>query len=158
MTKIGMNWTDLAALSKTNVNWSDFEVLTTRGINWNDYAQEILNDILSTRVKEEVDNNLMSEFIEKLKTVDMSRISKDLTTADVMSANAIPASLLDELAKGLKSKLSRDIKLNAKVDPSVVGGVVLMFGSLRLDGSLHNALKESANVLKQKIERSYLNG
>ena len=42
-----------------------------------------------------------------------------------------------------------------KIDPKVVGGVVLMFESLQLDGSLQNALKESTNVLKQQVEKQY---
>ena len=48
-----------------------------------------------------------------------------------------------------------DIKLNPKVDPQVVGGVVLMFESLQLDGSLQNALRVSAGALKEKVEKQY---
>jgi F0F1-type ATP synthase delta subunit len=79
----------------------------------------------------------------------------DIKVADVISATAIQESLLVEIAKVFKDKISRDIKLNPKIDPKVVGGVVLMFESLQLDGSLQNALKESANALKIQVEKQY---
>ena len=85
----------------------------------------------------------------------MSRIGMDIKVADVISATPVPESLLTEIAKVFSAKLGREIKLNPKIDPQVVGGVVLMFESLQLDGSLHNALRESANVLKQQVEKQY---
>jgi F-type H+-transporting ATPase subunit b len=120
-----------------------------------DYASAITADILSSKVKEVLNKDLIAEFIDKLGTVDMARISADIKTADVISATAIPESLLADIARVFKSKLSREITLNPKVDPQVVGGIVLMFESLQLDGSLQNAIKESANDLKQKVEKQY---
>ena len=120
-----------------------------------DYAAGIASEILSVKVKDVLDKYLIAEFIEKLKTVDMSRISTDIKVADVISATAIPESLLAELTLVFKEKLSRDIKLNPKIDPTVVGGVVLMFESLQLDGSLQNALREATGALKQQVEKQY---
>ncbi len=122
-----------------------------------DYAANITSDILSAKVKESLDKLLIAEFIEKLNQVDMSRIGADIKLADVISASPIPEVLLTEITKVFKTKLSRDIKLNPKVDPQVAGGIILMFESLQLDGSLQNSLKESANALKQKIEKQYSN-
>jgi F0F1-type ATP synthase membrane subunit b/b' len=120
-----------------------------------DYAAGITTEVLSVKVKEILDKQLISEFIEKLNKVEMSRISADIKVADVISASAIPESFLQEISKVFKTKLNRDIKLNPKIDPKVAGGIVLMFESLQLDGSLQNALKESANALKQQVEKQY---
>ena len=122
-----------------------------------DYAAGITTEIMSVKVKEALDKYLIAEFIEKVSKVDMSRISPDIKAAEVISATTVPEPLMTELAKVFKEKLSRDIKLNPKIDPSVVGGIVLMFESLQLDGSLQNALKESANALKQQVEKQYTN-
>ena len=123
-----------------------------------DYAAGIASEILSVKVKEVLDQYLITEFIEKLNKVDMSRIGVDIKVADVISATPIPESLLAEVSKVFKDKLSRDIKLRSKVDPNIVGVLILMFESLQLDGSLQNALKESANALKQQVEKKYSNG
>jgi len=132
------------------------EVEKTMEIKIVDYATGIASEILSVQVKEALDKYLIAEFIAKLKLVDMSRIGVDIKVADVISATPIPEPILMDISKVFKEKLSRDIKLNPKIDPSVVGGVILMFESLQLDGSLQNALKESANALKQKVEKQYL--
>ena len=131
------------------------EVEKTMEIKIIDYAAGITAEILSAKVKEALDKYLIADFIEKLKQVDMSRIGLDIKVADVISATPIPEALLIEITKIFKEKLSRDIKLNPKIDPAVVGGVVLMFESLQLDGSLQNALKESSNALKQQVEKQY---
>jgi len=131
------------------------EVLKTMETKIIDYASRIFAEVLSVQIKENLDKNLVAEFIEKLKKVDMSRIGVDIKTADVVSASRVPEALLVEIAGVLKGKLSRDIKLNAKIDPQVIGGIVLMFESLQLDGSLQNALKESTNALKQQVEKQF---
>jgi F0F1-type ATP synthase membrane subunit b/b' len=120
-----------------------------------DYSGDITAEVLSVKVKEALDKYLVAEFIEKLNNVDMSRISPDIKIADVISATAIPESLLTDISRVFKNKLSRDIKLNPKIDPQVVGGITLMFESLQLDGSLRNLIRESAHVLKQKVEQQY---
>jgi len=131
------------------------EVEKTMELKIVDYAAGITGEILSAKVKEALDKYLIADFIEKLKQVDMSRIGIDIKNAEVISATPVPDPLLVEIARVFKDKLSRDIKLIPKIDPAVVGGVVLMFESLQLDGSLQNALKESAGALKQKVEKQY---
>ena len=131
------------------------EVEKTMEIKIIDYAAGIASEILTVQVKEALDKHLVTEFIENLKKVDMSRIGADIKVADVISATPVPEALLGEITKIFKEKLSRDIKLNPKVDPKVVGGVVLMFESLQLYGSLQNSLKESANALKIQVEKQY---
>ena len=119
------------------------------------YAAGITAEVLTVKVKEALDKYLITEFIEKLNKVDMSRIGMDIKVAEVISATAVPDALLAEIAKVFKDKLAREIKLNPKIDPEVVGGIVVMFESLQLDGSLQNALKEAANALKQQVEKQY---
>ena len=131
------------------------EVEKTMEIKIVDYAAGMTAEILSVKVKEALDKYLITEFIEKLNKVDMSRIGMDIKVADIISATAVPDALLADISKVFKDKLARDIKLNPKIDPEVVGGVVVMFESLQLDGSLQNALKESANALKQQVEKQY---
>ena len=133
------------------------EVEKTMEIKIIDYSAGITSEILSVKAKEALDRYLITEFIEKLNKVDMSRIGTDIKAADVVSATAIPEALLSDIARVLKAKLSRDIRLNPKIDPHVIGGIVLMFESLQLDGSVQFALRESANALKQKIEKQYVN-
>jgi F0F1-type ATP synthase delta subunit len=42
-----------------------------------------------------------------------------------------------------------------KIDKTTIGGVILQFESLLLDGSLQNAFKVSANSVKTQVEKQY---
>jgi len=56
--------------------------------------------------------------------------------ADVASARPLSAAQTDELKRVLKGKLGREPRLNARVDPSLLGGLVVKVGSRMVDSSL----------------------
>jgi len=60
--------------------------------------------------------------------------------ADVTSARPLSAAQSDELKRVLKSKLGREPQLVAKVDPTLLGGLVVKIGSRMIDSSLRTKL------------------
>jgi F-type H+-transporting ATPase subunit delta len=60
--------------------------------------------------------------------------------AQVTSARALSDAETEELKGILKSKLGRDARLQAKVDPSLLGGLVVKVGSRMIDSSLRTKL------------------
>lgn len=120
-----------------------------------DYSAKITGEVLSSKIKDELDRALVNEFIERLNKVDFTKIGADVKTADVITANPIPEALLKTINQVFKDKLGREIKLVTKVDPNTIGGVMMQFETLMLDGSLQAAVRESAGVLKQQIEKQY---
>ena len=121
-----------------------------------DYSVRVVNDVFGNTVKDVLDRQLFSEFVEQLKNVDMNRLGPDVKSADVITANPLDQSALNEIVKIFKERISRDIKLNPKIDKTIVGGVILQFDSLLLDGSLQNFFKESANTIKAQVEKQYV--
>ena len=117
-----------------------------------DFAVHILNLILSQNAKAILSNHLFAEFLEGLKKVDMARIGPEVTTAEVITSGPIEERDKEEVGKVLQEKLNRAIKIESAQDPQIVGGVILKFGSLALDGSLQNLIKEEAIKCKQKTE------
>lgn len=61
-------------------------------------------------------------------------------TADVTSARALNGEEIAELKSVLKAKLGRDALLDARVDPSLLGGLVVKVGSRMIDSSLRTKL------------------
>jgi F-type H+-transporting ATPase subunit delta len=61
--------------------------------------------------------------------------------AEVTSARALNNAEVEELKKILKSKLGRDARLQAKVDPTLLGGLVVKVGSRMIDSSLRTKLE-----------------
>ena len=120
-----------------------------------DYAVKITAEVFSAKSKDALDKQLFTEFIEKLKEVDMVRLGPDVKSADAITANPLEQAALDMLAKVFKEKMGRDITINPKIDKNVIGGVILQFDTLSLDGGLQNSFKESAGSLKQQVEKQY---
>jgi F-type H+-transporting ATPase subunit delta len=60
--------------------------------------------------------------------------------ADVASAQALNAQETAQLKQALKSRLGREPRLTARVDPSLLGGLVVKVGSRMIDSSLRTKL------------------
>mgnify|MGYP003393338041 CR=1 FL=1 len=131
------------------------EIVREMEIKIVDYSVKVLSEVFTNAAKDSLDRQLFAEFIEKLKAVDLSKLSPDVKIADVITANPLDQSALTAIGQVFKEKMGRDLKLNPKIDKTVLNGVILQFESLLLDGSLQNSFKESANALKQDVEKQY---
>jgi F-type H+-transporting ATPase subunit delta len=60
--------------------------------------------------------------------------------AEVISARALSDGETNELKAALKAKLGRDPRLETKVDPTLLGGLVVKVGSRMIDSSLRTKL------------------
>jgi ATP synthase, F1 delta subunit len=60
--------------------------------------------------------------------------------ADVTSARPLTDSQTAELKRALKEKLGRDPLINTKIDPTLLGGLVVKVGSRMIDTSLRTKL------------------
>jgi F-type H+-transporting ATPase subunit delta len=60
--------------------------------------------------------------------------------AEVVSAHALSAAQTAELKSVLKEKLGREPRLDTKVDPTLLGGLVVKVGSRMIDSSLRTKL------------------
>ena len=60
--------------------------------------------------------------------------------ADVANATALNDSQLQALKETLKASIGKDVQINASVDPSLLGGLVVKVGSRMIDSSLRTKL------------------
>lgn len=70
-------------------------------------------------------------------------------TADVTVAEALSDKNLDALKAALKSVTGKDVALNVKVDPSIIGGLVVKLGSRMVDSSLRTKLNSIKHAMKE---------
>ena len=75
--------------------------------------------------------------------------SKNELTAEVVSAKELTTGQLDKLAKSLKFNFSKDIKINASVDESLIGGMIIKVGSRMIDSTIQTKLNSLQNVMKE---------
>ena len=69
-------------------------------------------------------------------------------TAEVTSAHALTDAQLDQLKTRLTAREGRTVKLSTKVDPDLLGGLVVTIGSKRIDGSIRTRLNSLAQAMK----------
>jgi F-type H+-transporting ATPase subunit delta len=74
---------------------------------------------------------------------------KGEVTADVTVAETLSDKNLDALKTGLKSVTGKDVTLNVKVDPSIIGGLVVKLGSRMVDSSLRTKLNSIKHAMKE---------
>lgn len=68
--------------------------------------------------------------------------------AEVASAHPLSAAQLAELESKLRAREGRTIKLQSRVDPALLGGLVVTIGSKRIDSSIRTRLNSLAQAMK----------
>ncbi len=116
------------------------------------FGMKVLNFVLNQKAKGVLDGVLIDDFLERLKDVNMSRIGSDVTTVDLITLSPIDDNRKKQFSELIKGKLNREIIINASIDPELGGGTILKFGSMALDGSIKNLIKEAGIVLQEEIE------
>ena len=74
---------------------------------------------------------------------------KGEATADVTVSETLSDKNLDALKTALKSVTGKDVSLNVKVDPSIIGGLVVKLGSRMVDSSLRTKLNSIKHAMKE---------
>jgi F-type H+-transporting ATPase subunit delta len=69
-------------------------------------------------------------------------------TADVTSAHALSAAQTKAIAAKLKARVGRDVAINSKIDPSILGGLTVKIGSTLIDNSIKTRLNTLASAMK----------
>jgi F-type H+-transporting ATPase subunit delta len=70
-------------------------------------------------------------------------------SAEVTSAEPLSDKHLADLKSALKVSLGKDVALEANVDPSLIGGLIVKVGSRMIDGSLRTKLNSLKLVMKE---------
>lgn len=114
-----------------------------------DYAGQIFHMVSSERMSSELNKALIGELLDALEEVDASAITIDGEAVEFRSSHEIVPEQKQRLQKLVKEKFSLDIKVEEKIDESILGGLILKLGSLEIDGSLKNRYQEAVAEVKK---------
>lgn len=70
------------------------------------------------------------------------------TTAEVTTARPLGDDQAAALKAQLGARVGRDIRIDARVDPSILGGIVVRLGSQMIDASIRTKLNTLATAMK----------
>jgi F-type H+-transporting ATPase subunit delta len=125
-------------------------------------ANEQLNALTAVLERAAI-SGLAAQFL-KLATVnrrlfaarDMIRGYRELvaqfkgeTTAEVTAAETLKADHIAALKSALKAVSGKDVELAVKIDPAIIGGLVVKLGSRMVDSSLRTKLNAIKHAMKE---------
>lgn len=70
-------------------------------------------------------------------------------TADIVSAVELSTTQKDRLTTVLADKSGKKVKLNTRVDESLIGGMIVKLGSQMIDSSIRSKLASLQNAMKE---------
>ncbi|MSR77427.1 MAG: hypothetical protein EXS63_04290 [Candidatus Omnitrophica bacterium] len=120
-----------------------------------EYSKQVLGEFFTGELKKLLHDILMNQLIEAVESFQVERFQIKTDTAEFKLAESLTPELRTKIQKTLKTKIGHEIKLKEEVDLSLVGGAVLQFGSLVIDGSMSNLLKDAAARMKKEAHRKY---
>ena len=77
---------------------------------------------------------------------------RQIVRAEVTTAMALPSDRVAALQQGLAQATGRQVQLDVRVDPSIVGGAIARVGSTVFDGSVTTQLRK---LKEQLVEHEY---
>jgi ATP synthase F1 delta subunit len=111
-------------------------------------ACQLIQDTLPEQFKQNVHLHWVEELIEDgFSSLERLRIPQDLQEVKITSAFSLNTEQRKNLIKKLKDVFGREVNLKEEVDPKVVAGLIISMGSLVLDGSLRNKIKEKTKTV-----------
>jgi F-type H+-transporting ATPase subunit delta len=95
------------------------------------------------------ENGRLGELKPVIKAVrELAADARGETTAEVSSAYPLNDDQVARLKSNLKARLGRDVTIEPKVDPELLGGLVVRLGSQMIDASIRTKLNNLAQVMK----------
>jgi F-type H+-transporting ATPase subunit delta len=80
---------------------------------------------------------------------ELAAAAKGEATAEVTVAEQLKDEHLEALRSALKAVSGKDVDLSVKVDPAIIGGLVVKLGSRMIDSSLRTKLNAIRHAMKE---------
>jgi len=90
---------------------------------------------------------VLPQLIDALRALLMDE--RNEVIADVVSAKALTEAQTSKLAKTLSARVGKTVTINAAVDESLIGGLVVKVGSKMIDTSIRSKLNSLQNSMKE---------
>lgn len=100
-------------------------------------------------VKVMAENKRLPALPDVLAQFIQLRAAHDATAdVEVISSTTLSDEQLTKISAAMEKRLSRKVKLNCKIDKSVLAGVIIRAGDMVIDGSVRGRLERLTDVLQ----------
>ena len=115
-----------------------------------DYIADYLGKMFQPKILSVIHDAMVDDFLSKGKTLDLSKVGSHIDTLMIRSAMALKPEMREKVSSMVAQRLGRTLKCEEFVDPGLISGIQLQFGTLILDGSFASAAKEAGWEAKKE--------
>lgn len=136
----------------------DFRALTTSPLIGRDAAAAAVTAVGESLQLDPLTKNFLGVLAENRRLAQIGGIIRSFTllvsnhkgetTAEVTSAHPLNDDQIAALAAQLRSRVGRDVAIELKVDPEILGGLKVKVGSQLIDSSIRTRLNTLAQAMK----------
>ena len=148
----------LAALKAAIAQSPDFKGLINSPVLSRDAAGKTIGAVASTMGTDALTTKFLGVLAQNRRLGQLPAIIRAYETllsnhkgearAEVTSAHPLTKTQITALAKSLKARVGREVAVEAKVDPAILGGLVVKIGSQMIDSSIRTRLNSLALAMK----------
>jgi F-type H+-transporting ATPase subunit delta len=148
----------LAALKRAIDESDDFRALVTSPLIGRDESARGIAALVATMGLDPLTRNFTGVLAKNRRLAQLGEIIRAFNTlsarhrgeitAEVTSARPLDSGQIDALKTNLKGRFGSDIAVDLRVDPAILGGLVVKVGSRMIDGSVRTKLNTLAQAMK----------
>lgn len=148
----------LAALKAALAESADFKGLINSPVLSRDAAGKTIAAVASSMGIDALTTNFLGVLAQNRRLSQLPAVIRAYETllsnhkgearAEVTSAHPLSKTQITALQKSLKARVGRDVAVDAKVDPAILGGLVVKIGSQMIDSSIRTRLNTLAHAMK----------
>lgn len=110
-------------------------------------ASQILREVISPKAGEVLHGELVGDVIVKIKKMEKTETRLKADKAEIVTAYPLAKTEKNELMQAVCGMLGREISFSEKEDKKLTAGVIIKAGTLVIDGSLDNRMKQVCETL-----------
>lgn len=148
----------LTALKAAIAESSDFKGLINSPVLSRDAAGKTIDAVASAMGIDPLTTNFLGVLAQNRRLSQLPAVIRAYETllsnhkgearAEVTSAHPLTKTQITALQKSLKDRVGRDVAVDTKVDPAILGGLVVKIGSQMIDSSIRTRLNSLALAMK----------
>ena len=149
---------DLGALKRAIDESDDFRTLVTSPLIGRNESARSIAAIAGTMKLDPLTRNFTGVLARNRRLSQIGNIVRAFNslaarhrgeiTAEVTSAHPLDTAQVEALKTNLRSRFGTDIAVESRVDPAILGGLVVKIGSQMIDGSIRTKLNTLAQAMK----------
>jgi len=148
----------LAAVKQALAESEDFRALTTSPLVGRDEAMKAVAATAGAMKLDPITTNFLGVLAKNRRLSKLSAVIQAFNTlsarhrgeisAEVTSAHPLDDQQVDAIRKNLRTRMGTDIAVDLRIDPAILGGLVVKIGSRMIDGSIRTKLNSLAQAMK----------